>query len=285
MSREPHEVYKVTYDRIVLQGGFYIKPNAKRVQIGKGVKISPDLQIGLPDKPVENFIVGDYSRLYGGKIAPRNFICGDYVTIHDGVWAYGRNDIVIGHNSWFGMRCTLDAEGGFSVGNGFGAGQDTHMWSHIRHGDVVQGNRFLSFGSFIADDDVWLVGRCTSGPAHHGARSMALTESNLTKDMPPDTIWGGNPAKDLTDKIGAPFDVLPIVDKIARFKGRVLEFIKQSGMDANKILEVAETFDVTSRTYIKRHIPEEVALMRFLLPEAKFVPQNNRRISLIEWPL
>jgi len=76
-----------------------------------------------PGKPVDEMIVGDHVRLFGGIIAPYSFKCGDYTTIHDGVWCYGRKACEIGHNGWFGMRCTLDCEGGFRVGNGFGAGE------------------------------------------------------------------------------------------------------------------------------------------------------------------
>lgn len=276
------EVYRADYRGITLRDGRVIPHYAKTIRIGRGTMVSADLRIGMKGKPVDKFITGDYCRLGSGTIASRNFVCGDYVTIHDGVWAYGRNDIVIGHNSWFGMRCTLDAEGGFRVGNGFGAGQDTHMWSHIRHGDVVQGNRFLSFGEFVADDDVWLVGRCTSAPAHHKSRTMALTESYLTKGMPENTIWGGNPARDLTEKMGAPFIELSIVEKTNLFRSRVSGFIDSSGADADKTLKIADTFDVTSRTYVKTHAREEVGLMRFLLPEAKFVPYDQPRVSLPE---
>lgn len=245
------------------------------LRIGKNCLISPDIEIGMPDKPMENFFIGDGCRLYAGQYASRDFICGDYVTIHEGVWAYGRNDIKIGHNGWFGKRCTLDAEGGFRVGNGIGAGQDTHLWSHIRHGDTLQGNRFLSFGKFIAGDDVWFVGRCTSGPAEHGDRSMALTESNITKSMPPDTIWGGNPAKDLTEKLGVPFTTRSSAEKKIDFGNRVLEFLRRNP-DVNDALlaNVVDTFDVNERTYTKTHSDLEYRFMRFLLPEAKFTPRD-----------
>lgn len=252
------------------------------VKIGVGAAMDPNIKIGTPDRPLGKFIVGDHSRLFAGQIATRNFVCGDYVTIHEGVWCYGRADAVIGHNSWFGMRCTLDAEGGFRVGNGFGAGQDTHLWSHIRHGDVLQGSRYISFGEFIAEDDVWFVGRCTSSPAHHESWSVALTESNVVKSMKGNHVYGGNPAVDLTDKIGAPYDILQPETKQAIFLDRINRFreLYLGPDDEEELRSIVETFDIEKRMYKKTNAALEAALMRFLLPEAKFVPEDQPVVSL-----
>jgi acetyltransferase-like isoleucine patch superfamily enzyme len=269
-------------DEILLEGGIQVTVYVKGLlEIGSGVQMSPGIEIGMPDKPIENFIVGDQCRLYAGQIAPRNFTCGDYVTIHEGVWAYGKQDITIGHNGWFGRRCTLDAEGGFRVGNGFGAGQDSHMWSHIRHGDTLAGNRWLKYGEFWAGDDVWLTGRCTSAPARHEDRSMAMVEANLTKGMPGDTIWGGNPARDLTDKLGVPVMETTLAQRQIDFDLRVRTFwMERHDVEVNDwaIAALHDAFDVEHRTYRKTGVELEVALMRYLLPEAKFVPEGHERV-------
>lgn len=256
------------------------------IKIGVGVAMDPRIQIGTVDHPLGKFIVGDHSRLFAGQIAPANFVCGDYVTIHEGVWCYGRSNAVIGHNSWFGMRCTLDAEGGFIVGNGFGAGQDTHLWSHIRHGDVLQGSNYLSFGEFRAADDVWFVGRCTSGPYSHEQWSVALTESNVTKGMKSNHVYGGNPAQDLTDRIGPPYQLLSFSAKMRLFLERVDIFRRMyvdtssSSQFRTDFEELVKNFNVEKRTYKKQNTAIEAAFMRFLLPEAKFVPEDQQVVSL-----
>ena len=247
------------------------------VRIGTNVAMDPEIQIGMPDKPLKRLVIGDHARLFAGQIAPRSFVCGDYVTIHEGVWCYGRSDVIIGHNAWFGMRCTLDAEGGFAVGNGFGAGQDTHLWSHIRHGDVVQGSRFLSFEPFTAEDDVWFVGRCTSSPAHHERFSVALTESNILRGMSENHVYGGNPAADLTEKIGAPYEDIPLAERAARFQARV-DYFRKLWQPAPAFDDVVSTFNVSDRTYRKTNAAIEVQFMRFLLPEAKFIPEDHQRV-------
>lgn len=272
-------VTEVDGDAIWTEDGVIRTYVSSELIIGAGTEISLDIEIGFPDKPVERFIVGDGCRLYAGQIASRNFICGDYVTIHEGVWAYGRQSIVIGHNAWFGRRVTLDAEGGCWIGNGVGVGQDTHLWSHIRHGDVLAGNRWLKYGEFRAGDDAWFVGRCTSAPADHGPRSMAMVESNLTRSMGPDSVWGGNPARELTDKLGPPFAHLPDADRLIEFDRRCDEF--RSKFDPGVEFEfLRQGFDVLRRTYEKTGSELERQFLRWLLPEAKFVPLGNERIDL-----
>ena len=273
-------VVRIMGDKIVLERGM-IRAHVKGdIVIGTGTQLSPQLEIGMPDHVMENFIVGDQCRLFAGQIASRNFTCGDYVTVHEGVWAYGKHDIVIGHNGWFGRRCTLDAEGGVFIGNGFGAGQDTHMWSHIRHGDTLAGSRWLKYGEFRAGDDVWLVGRCTSAPAEHGDRSMAMVESNLTKSMPPDTTWGGNPAKDLTERLGPPFSLSSQADRLLDLTERIDAFLERyPTVDYGEVSTIVDRMDLEARTYAKTGAPTEVLLMRYLLPEAKFVPQGFEHVS------
>lgn len=256
------------------------------VKIGVGTAMDPNIKIGTADRPLKKFIVGDHVRLFAGQIAPANFICGDYVTIHEGVWCYGRSNVVIGHNAWFGMRCTLDAEGGFYVGNGFGAGQDTHLWSHIRHGDVLQGSNYLSFGEFRAADDVWFVGRCTSGPYSHEQWSVALTESNITKPMRFNHVYGGNPAQDLTEKIGPPYRLSSLAEKTKHFNERV-DIFRSLYVDTSSspqfradFEELVRNFNVEKRTYKKQNTAIEAAFMRFLLPEAKFVPEDQPVVFL-----
>lgn len=281
MVRSPMLVVGIDdYQRIVFQDNTFLAPYANNVSIGKNTFISPDVQIGMPGKPMDRFLVGDNCRIFAGQIAPSTFVCGDYVTIHQGVWCYGRGPAIIGHNSWFGMRCTLDAEGAFYVGNGFGAGQDTHLWSHIRHGDTLQGCEYLSFGSFRAEDDVWFVGRCTSAPASHKAFSVALTESNVTKGMEYNHVYGGNPAKDLTERIGTPYKFRSEEELKNLFAARVMDFIKQNpNIEAKQVLEVTETFDPVKRIYQKTNSQVEIAFMRSILPEAKFVPEGQKYVA------
>lgn len=109
---------------------------------------------------------------------------------------------------------------------------------------------------------------------------MAMVESNLTKGMPADTIWGGNPAVDLTAKLGSPFAPRATADKMADFAERVEAFRSRNELSDSALDFIASTFDVEARTYQKSGHPIERALIRFLLPEAKFVPHDQQRVEL-----
>lgn len=274
-----------------VSGRIHAGPNAD-IRISDTAKISPDTVFGMPGKLIEKIVIGDGTTIYGGQIAPSQFVCGDYVTIHREVFIYGKSHCLIGHNAWFGMRCTLDCEGTYwEVGNNFGAGQDTHMWSHIAHGDVLQGCMYhdLSQG-FRAGDDVWLVGRCTSAPVTHQSRSVALTESNLTKGMGENQVWGGNPAKDLTDKLGPPYGfdayhsdskALTTKRKKAAWKVALDEYEEEA--DDSLLTSVVKRFNINDRTYEKDITdPDIEKFFLYMLKKKKFkfVPVNHQRVNL-----
>jgi len=109
---------------------------------------------------------------------------------------------------------------------------------------------------------------------------MAMVESNLTKGMGPDSIWGGNPAKELTDKLGIPFIHIPVADRMTEFAHRCDEFRAKHNVVDSTFDFIAATFDVETRTYEKTGHEIERKFVRFLLPEAKFVPRGSEQVDL-----
>lgn len=251
------------------------------IRIDPTVKLGPDTIFGMPGKPIEKLVIGRHTTLYGGQYAPSKLVIGDFVTIHKDVFMFGKSSCVIGHNSWFGMRCTIDCEGEWwEVGNNFGAGQDSHMWSHIAHGDRALGCKYYDLSrGFSASDDVWLVGRCTSGPLHHDRLSVALTESNLTKPMGFNTVWGGNPAKDLTDKIGHPYESTSA--QIQRVFSEAVAKFDQEHPDL-PIGEIVGKFDLLERTFHGEATPETDTFHMYMLKKQKikFVPANRPKVTI-----
>lgn len=249
----------------------------ERPRIQENVSIEHGTVIGTPTKPLHSILIGSGTRIFGGMICPRSFYCGQQVTIHKDAFIYGRSDCTIGHNSWFGMRCTLDCEGEFSVGNNFGAGQDTHLWSHIAHGDTLQGCSFYDFRSFTAEDDVWFVGRCTSAPAYHYEFSIALTESNVTRDMQSHRVYCGNPAKPIDGRGGYTFS--SDKDKEERLVNIYSKYASISVKEAEPLIQ--DYFDVKDRTYNQDKFEEFDSFFYYLLREQKmkFVPRNWRSVQ------
>lgn len=244
---------------------------AKDGYIGRNVKIySP---IGSPEKPLDYVYLGDNVYIGEGcNIQVPKLVIGDYTKFHRNGLIFGRNPITIGYNCWFGEGTILDAEGHIRIGNGVGAGAYSQLFSHARHGDTLEGCRYLSFGQLTIEDDCWLIGSVRIGPVYAHKKSVAMLGSTITKDMPENTVWGGCPAKDLTDKLGSPFLSRSPQDKIDDFTSRIDEFRRRYPEYKD---ESFFHFDPVARTYTKTGAASEVALMRFLLPEAKFIPNNE----------
>ena len=123
---------------------------------------------------------------------------------------------------------------------------------------------------------------------------MALQGAVITKDLLPDHTYAGCPAADVTQKLGPQYEPRPVLERKTLLEERIAEFARRSGrMSAREVaLVVTEwgsaanehdertIFNVADRTYLKRGTRVEHALMRFLLPEAKFVPSTRIADSL-----
>ena len=88
----PHDGYSIINFEDGSQAQIFV---TDEIQIGIGTAMDPAIRIGSPDKPLTKLIIGDHCRLFAGQIMPRQFTCGDYVTIHEGVWCYGRESATI----------------------------------------------------------------------------------------------------------------------------------------------------------------------------------------------
>lgn len=266
------------------------------LHIGIDVEIDSTVELGIPNYPIETLWIGDHVKLHGpARYMPRHLVIGDYAHLYEGMWCGGDaaraggppgGDAYFGHNVWMAPRCIADPTGGIYLGNGFGSGHETHLWSHIRHGDVLAGSRYLSYGRFVAEHDVWFVGRATGMPVWCEPFSMAMTSATVTKDMARNRVYAGTPAVDITEKVGAPYQENPILKRQHILMAKIYAFAERRGLFSRDADALASRFDVGSRTYTKTNEPLEVELMRYLLPEAKFVPAGQEIIrgGEIEWP-
>lgn len=260
---------------------------AKDAKIGKGVVLKSD--IGTPDNPCEYVELGDHVYIGEGcNIQTPMFTAKDYTKIHRNALIYGRNPCNIGYNCWFGEGTVIDCEGYVFIGNNVGVGAHSQLWSHIRHGDVMMGCKYLNFGHLTIMDDVWLVGHCIASPVCLYPWSVALVGSVITTNMETNSVYGGSPAKNLTEKLGRPYAYPEVSARYKYMCHKALEFGKTIPEDyydnpslygnINVVSSWFEDdnfstqFNVTTRTYTKKSTPLEIAFMKFLLPEAKFIP-------------
>ena len=258
--------------------GIVRSPN---VSIGRGVTIGSGTLI-----EAEVIVIGD--NCFVGEdvtIRTKEFWLGDYSKIQRGTVGFGSQALRIGRNCWIGGRCDLDSQGGLVLEDNVGVGSLSQIWTHIRHGDVVNGCRFDSSQSVTIGKDAWFVGSCLVSPVSVGERSMAMLGSVIVKDMLPDRTYGGSPAIDITQKVGSQFAAISIEEKASRLQHLISKFEITHPEFANQLVVVMNLedinysdertyFDVGSRSYSKKFTPAEVCFLK-QTGTVKFTPLSD----------
>ena len=263
--------------------GLFKSIAAEKTIIGKDVTIEKNVTLGGIDGPAKKVFIGDNVFIgHDTKILCPEITILDYTKIHNHMFIHGYKPCCIGYNCWIGQNTILDSNGLLTIGNNVGIGAYSQLWSHIKYGDVLEGCRFLSEKELRVGNDVWFVGHCIVSPITAADKSMALVGSVIVKDMKYNHIYGGSPAEDLTDKLGPPFREVSLEEKLAYMNERLREFYElhpELARDKIKVTvdddyeEGVTMFNVSNRTYTKRRSREEIEFMKFLLPNAKFIPR------------
>lgn len=266
----PCRPYFATSDVVVGRNvvfGRNVSFHSKRVRIGDGVVIHDRVRV-----EAESFEIGDYGTLYPDVFVP------------------GPGQLRIGHNFWAGTGVILDAMGGMTIGNNVCVAAGGQLWTHMKFGDRMAGCRFHSSRPTLLGDDVWLGAHTLAGPVTIGDRALVMMGSLVTHDIGADQTWAGNPALDRTERFGPQFEPRSAVQRKEWLEARLAEYDRRYPRD--RVLERTAIlagdgqqtcppsrmiFDVLKRTYTKQGFDFEVRLMRFLLPDAKFVPVHDQR--------
>lgn len=259
---------------------------ADNIIIGKNVIIEENVKIRGIEGNAKQIIIGD--NVYIGdsvQIICDEFAIGDYAKIHHHTNIHGYKPCNIGHNAWIGQYTIIDSIGSVTIGNNFCLSAHSHLWSHMRFGDTLEGCRFAKEKALIIGHDVWIGGHCTITPIIAEDKSMALAGSIVTKNMRYNQIYAGNPAKSISHKLGFQFNEIPIVEKY----NKLVQYLEEAHLSHKNIKIVSDLsemnlsddvsyFDVSTRQYKKTGNTDEVKFMRFLLPiRAKFTPLVTKK--------
>lgn len=257
--------------------------DAREISIGKNVVIEPGVTIGGIDGPADRIVIGDNTYLGANtKIRVPELHIGDYARINNHALIYGYCPTYIGHNAWFGQNIILNSTDGLFIGNNCCIGAYSQLWTHFQFGDILEGCRFNSTAPLRLGNDVWISGNCVISPITAEDRSLAMPGSVVTSDMQYNRVYAGNPARDMTDRLGNQFKSISIDEKTAHFKLKLREFFQTHpqfdvtcfGVFASgKLIKPGDIiFNLDQRTYTKSGGVAETALMLFLLPKIKFTP-------------
>ena len=201
--------------------------SADFVHIGFGSKIEENSKIILNGQNTR-FSIGD-NCLFGhdNKIIVPFLEAGDYVTLHNHTFVNGSSPVKIGSNVWIGQNCILNSVEPLTIGNGVGIGTYSCVWTHGGHGELLEGCLIFKRAPVIIEDDVWIVGsyNIISPGVTLGTKSVILTGSVVTKNVPPYACVAGNPARDITDKVPT-YRKVTLQEKYEMMKGFEKDFVE-----------------------------------------------------------
>jgi acetyltransferase-like isoleucine patch superfamily enzyme len=280
---------------------------AEGYSAGSGISIGERVNIAGIGGPAESILIGDQVSIGDDvRILARRVVIEDYVTIHNHTTIYGYDEVHIGACTWIGQNAILNCTGPLRIGRGCTISAYSSLWTHFSGGDPIQGCRYgaANVRPCTLEDDVWIGVGALVAPVTIGERALIMAGSVLTKDVPANCTWGGNPAADLTAKLGPPYENVLLNEKYSAMRDKLQQFqaqyLARDGADAEAVkAKVAApgyiesgpgylrlgtitvtmveapaghgpVFDLRDRSYNKTGSPEEVAFMRFLLPTIKF---------------
>lgn len=274
-------------------------------RIGQDVSLGDRVEIGAIGGSAESVVIGD--NVFIGDdvriLAPRIEI-GDYTIIHHHTTIYGYDEVRIGACTWIGQNVILNCTAPLSIGRGCTISALSNIWTHFSGGDPLQGCNFNNRRPATIGSDVWIGVQACIAPVSIADRALVLAGSVVTKDVPANRVFGGNPARDLTERLGEPYTERPVEAKFDELcellrgfhhqllKAQAMRYglgegalrslpengrFTQGGITITMVdtpEDQTSIFDVRDRTYSKLRTLEEISFMNFLLPLIKFYPRT-----------
>jgi acetyltransferase-like isoleucine patch superfamily enzyme len=222
---------------------------AQNIVIGFGSRIEEGCRLALPGEG-SRLVLGDNCIIGSDtKIIVPVFEAGDYLTLHNHGLVNGLKPVKIGHNVWIGQNCILNSNEALTIGNGVGIGAYSCVYTHGFFGELLEGCQVYKVAPVTIEDDAWIVGsfNIISPGVKVGRRAIILTGSVLTRDAPPFTCWGGNPARDITAKVPT-YRTVGVDEKFDIMKGYMDEFIEKYYKVNARRHDRGWTIDATGRT-------------------------------------
>lgn len=118
---------------------------------------------------------------------------------------YGNGDIICGENSYIGEYSTLQVSEGYkiNIGSNCSISHNVRMYtsSNVANQDFNSNEKETEYGDIIIDDAVWIgVNVFIKQGVHIGENSVIAANSVVNKNVPPNSIFGGVPAKLIKQK-------------------------------------------------------------------------------------
>lgn len=288
--------------------GDNVSISAQKISFGNNVKIESNTVIRSLRGDMELFSMGDESLLANDiRVLAPYVTLGDYTQVFSFSLLSGYKPLIIGHNCWVGQGAILNSAETLTLGNNVRMG-GSQIWTHVASGELLEGSNFFGEQPVTLEDNVWLMGfghMITPGVTL-GRNSVIMAGSVVTKSTEPFHTYSGVPAKDITEKVPAwkdlthddkfamlqkfiaeftdtypqyqqyvyCYNIYDDINEQTEIKNESLIFFKQVDLRSAMNMEQS-VYDLSSKSYIKRRTPIEVAWMRFINGyRARFIPFN-----------
>ena len=113
---------------------------------------------------------------------------------------------------------------------------------------------------------------------------MAMLGSVITRDMLPNHVYAGVPARDVSDKFGFQFEKRTVDQKAAKLQELIDRFLQVHPEYIGQLLVIRAPeerqddiccFDVSRRTYTRTYSPAEIAFLKAHVPLVKFTAEGE----------
>lgn len=129
-----------------------------------------------------------FSELIGKKVDDRFLLIPPF-------YATGGNETCVGLNVFINQNCTLYDLGGITIADDVMIGPNVNIITSGHPLDPSQ-RRSVTAKRIVIERNVWIAAGATIiGGVTVGENSVVAAGSVVTKDVPPNTLTGGNPAR------------------------------------------------------------------------------------------
>ena len=124
-------------------------------------------------------------------------------SVHMGIYFHTRGQLSIGDYSVIDRKCTLDARGSLTIGNNVNISPEVMILTAYHDPDAIE--EFTGIQKpVVVEDYAWIATRAMILPGVTiGRGAIVAAGSVVTKDVKPQTIVGGNPARFIRERKGS----------------------------------------------------------------------------------
>ena len=120
----------------------------------------------------------------------------DSVIIAPPFWTTGGKDIRLGRDVFINQNCTVYDLGGIEIGDGVMIGPNVSLLTSGHPVAPSQRRGSVTAKPIVIERNVWIAaGVIVIGGVRIGENSVVAAGSVVTKDVPPNSLVGGNPAQ------------------------------------------------------------------------------------------